>query len=73
MLSFGALSQGILAQSFPPAMLARAGEKAQRRFLTAEKTRLRWPEGAEDEDQVLHVFRQWPMESQVGASGHSYM
>ena len=58
--------QGSLGQSFPPAMLARASEKAQRRFLTAEGTRLRWPESAEDEDQVMHVFRQWPMENQAG-------
>mmetsp|Transcript_102937 Transcript_102937/g.182844 ORF Transcript_102937/g.182844 Transcript_102937/m.182844 type:complete len:380 (+) Transcript_102937:104-1243(+) len=45
----------------PAVMLLRASRKAKSRYINIEAESLWWPDGAEDEESVLHVCRQWQL------------
>mmetsp|Transcript_121848 Transcript_121848/g.235027 ORF Transcript_121848/g.235027 Transcript_121848/m.235027 type:complete len:439 (+) Transcript_121848:58-1374(+) len=53
-----ALMEQILGP-FPLAMLARAGSKAKKKYITASVDGLKWPDAAPTEESVWHVAHQW--------------
>ncbi|CAE7317117.1 AFC3 [Symbiodinium natans] len=50
---------------FPSTMLARAGDKAKKRFLAPSGKRLLWPEAAESPESERYVFQQWSLENRA--------